>query len=177
VHSIAWSFGHLLLHFRMLVDFVVIEYEVDIETGIDRLVNPVRNRWIAESSQVNLAFTVSSGTASARIGGRLSVAPTADVTVALTVSGVQKCTGQVLTSDEETALANEAASFPEALAGLESGAIDSVSGSAAEPFAETPKPPVCQLARADERLTGRQRCVQAIRQLERQLAVTGVSQD
>jgi len=60
--------------------------------------------WIAESSKVNLTFTASGGTSTAGIGGRLAVDPSTDVTVTLTVSGVEGCSGQSLSSAEETAL-------------------------------------------------------------------------
>ncbi|MBV8571555.1 MAG: PHP domain-containing protein [Acidobacteriaceae bacterium] len=69
--------------------------------------------WIAESSKVNLSFSASGANSTAGIGGRLAVVGNQDVTVTLTVSGVEGCKGQKLSAAEETALQNDAELEPE----------------------------------------------------------------
>ncbi len=41
VHVIAGTLRQPFLHFRVLVGAVVVEHEVDLLTGIDRLVDPI----------------------------------------------------------------------------------------------------------------------------------------
>jgi hypothetical protein len=52
--------------------------------------------YVAENNKVILTFNASAGTSTAGIGGRLAVDPSTDVTVSLTVSGVEGCSGQSL---------------------------------------------------------------------------------
>ena len=69
--------------------------------------------WISESSKVNLTFTAQGGAATAGIGQRLSVDPSTEITVTLTVSGVEGCSGQSLSQSVESALLQNATQVPE----------------------------------------------------------------
>jgi len=40
VHVIARTLGQPLLYFRMLMGSVIIQHEMDLQAGVDRLINP-----------------------------------------------------------------------------------------------------------------------------------------
>jgi hypothetical protein len=70
----------------------------------DALLDGIRagRSWIAESADVSLVVTASSGPAHAGLGERLSVAPDAPVTITVTVSGVPNGTVRFITDEGQT---------------------------------------------------------------------------